>query len=1146
MRWSTAVWIRLVLLVCAAGQAGHAQEFRGAITGRVTDPQDAVIPGAKIAVTQVETGARYQTVSNSDGQYALPFLAPGNYRLSAGAAGFKGYSRGGLRVGTNERVEADVRLEVGGTAETVTVSAEAPLLQTSTASLGQVINEKQVENMPLNGRSPMMLAQLAAGVVANHADMNQARTFDDSRQSNISIAGAPTGRNEMLMDGSPSMSQLNLVAFTPPVDAVAEVKVETFQADAAYGHSGGGTINMVTKSGTNQFRGSVYAYNQATRLSATPFFTNAVGGRKGVRSYNQPGLSAGGPVFLPRLFDGRNKVFFFFSHEAIYTRSSATVIGTVPSVSQRNGDFSPLLALGNSYQLYDPQTGVREGSRVRRQPFPGNLIPGSRHSAVGKNILSYYGMPNQPGRTDGTNNFGVVVPAGYNDFYSDLGRLDFNVSDSQKLFWNFRHNNREQTAQNLFQNVSTGGFSNEFNWGSTLDYVHAVQPTLVLNTRFNWSQKTKMSEVAGVGFDFSQLGFPASLAAASPKIAFPRVSMSSVVSLSTDPRNRNTWENFQILTSLTKVTGRHTLKPGADLRLDRLYAATQGNNAGSYAFGAGWINGPLDNSPAPAAAGDVASLLLGLPTGGSFDLNATQASQAGYYALFLQDDFRASARLTLNLGLRFERYLPTTERFNRSVRGFDFASPNPIEAQAAAAYDRNPIPEIPRGQFRTPGGLLYAGEGARTLYDTSYYFSPRAGFAWRPGFFGANTVLRGGAGVFFFPTAVEGVDQIGFSQSTPIVPSQDGFLTPYSTLSNPFPAGLLQPTGSALALRSALGNNILFTHRDRLNPYSVRWNLNVQRQLAQNLVGEVGYVGNHAVHLEVNRALAFVPLEYLSRLPVRDQAVIDRLTANVPNPFAGLLPGTSLNGSTVQRQQLLTQFPHFSGLTARNTPEGSSYFHMLQARVEKRFSHGVQFLGNYLWSKVIERTTRLNAADPFLEKRIALNDRSQRFVLSGSWDLPFGRGAALASNAGPVLNRILGGWNVNAIYTWQTGPPLTWGNLIYLGGDLALDRRGVNGAFDTARFNRNAREQLASNVRTFPSAFGKLRADGFNNLDASVIKRVPIAERVSLQLRFEFFNAMNHPAFGAPNLNAVNAAFGLITTQQNPPRTLQAGLRLAW
>ncbi len=1142
-RVSVGVWIGLLGVW---GVSCLAQEFRGTITGRVTDPQDAVVPGTRVLATQVETGARYQTVASADGQYALPFLAPGNYSLSAEAGGFRGYRRDGLRVGTNERVEIDVRLEVGSTAETVTISAEAPLLQTSTASLGQVINEKQVENMPLNGRSPMMLAQLAVGVIAGQADMNQARTFDDTRQSNYSIGGAPSGRTEILMDGSPSMSQLTLVAFTPPVDAVVEVKVETFQADAAYGHSGGGTINMVTKSGTNQFHGSLYAYNQATRLSAAPFFTNAIGGQKGVRTYNQPGISAGGPVFVPKVFDGRNKVFFFFSHEAIYTRASATVIGTVPTEAQRNGDFSQLLALGTAYQLYDPQTGIREGSRVRRQPFAGNVIPASRHSAAGKNILGYFALPNQPGRNDGTNNFGTVVPAEYNDFHSDMGRLDFNLNDRQKLFWNFRNNNRDRAAQNLFQNISTGGLSNEFNWGSTLDYVYAVRPTLVLNSRLNWSQKTKMAVVSGEGFDFSKLGLPASLAASSPKIAFPRIVMSSVFSLSDDPRNRNTWESFQIISTVTKVAGRHTLKPGVDLRLERLYSATQGNNAGNYSFGTGWINGPFDNSTAPPVRGDVATLLLGLPTGGTFDLNANQASQSGYYALFLQDDFRASQRLTLNLGLRFEHYLPTTERFNRSVRGFDFTTPSPISAQASAAYDRNPIPEIPRGQFRTPGGLLYATGSDRSFYSTSYYFSPRLGFAWRPEVLGHNTVIRGGSGIFFFPTGVEGVDQTGFSRSTAIAPSQDGYLTPYSTLANPFPGGLLQPTGSSAGLASALGGAVLFTQRDRLNPYSVRWNLNVQRQFGRNVVGELGYVGNHAVHLEVNRALTFVPEEYLSKSPLRDQAGIDRLSANVSNPFAGLLPGTTLNGTTVQRQQLLTLYPHFTGVTARNTPEGSSYFHMLQARMEKRFSHGVQFLTSYLWSKVIERTTRLNNSDPQPEKRVALNDRSQRLVFSGSWDLPFGKGRRWVSGAGPVVNRLASGWNLNAIYTWQPGPPLAWGNLLYLGGDLNLDPRRVDGAFDTTRFNRNTRDQLASNLRTFSSTFGNLRADGFNNLDASLIKRTPITEKLSLQLRFEFFNALNHPAFGAPNLNPANAAFGLITAQQNPPKTFQAGLRLAW
>ena len=325
-----------------------------------------------------------------------------------------------------------------------------------------------------------------------------------------------------------------------------------------------------------------------------------------------------------------------------------------------------------------------------------------------------------------------------------------------------------------------------------------------------------------------------------------------------------------------------------------------------------------------------------------------------------------------------------------------------------------------------------------------------------------------------------------------------------------------------------------FYSNDVKNGYSLRWNFNVQRELWRNTVIEAGYIYNHGVHLDISRQIDFVPAQYLSTSPFRDQAVIDRLSANVTNPFAGLIPGTTLTGSTVQRQQLLRPSPQFTGITERTTPQASSFFHMGQVRVEKRFSHGFQLLGNYLYSKLLERRSRLNDVDPLPEKRISSDDRPQRFVLSLTWDLPFGKGKAI------------GGWTVAGIYTVQAGQPLGWGNVIYYGGDLKLDPRSIDRAFDITRFNRVSTEQLASNIRTFPSQFSTLRQDGVNNLDFSAIKNNRIAEKINLQFRCEFFNFLNHPTFNAPSLGPASSAFGTITSQANLARSVQMALRLVW
>jgi hypothetical protein len=309
---------------------------------------------------------------------------------------------------------------------------------------------------------------------------------------------------------------------------------------------------------------------------------------------------------------------------------------------------------------------------------------------------------------------------------------------------------------------------------------------------------------------------------------------------------------------------------------------------------------------------------------------------------------------------------------------------------------------------------------------------------------------------------------------------------------------------------------------------------------------EIGYFGNHGVHLEGSQNLNSIPRQYLSTSLTRDQTVIDRLTAQVANPFASLIPGTNLNGSTVPRQQLLEAFPEFTGVTRRALPEGSSYFHSLQARVEKRFSRGVQLLGNYFFGKLIERTDRLNASDPRPTKRIGVNDRPQRVVISGSWDLPVGKGKAWLAHSGRLLDGLAGGWNMNAIYTWQPGSPLSWGNVIYYGGDLQVNPRAIDGAFDITRFNRNSREQLDSNIRLFPAGFGNVRSDGLNNFDFSVVKRIAVTERIYFQFRCEFFNLLNHPVFEAANTSPTNSSFSLINTQANNPRTTQMALRLVW
>jgi len=497
--------IRLGLCALVMTCLAPAQEFRATMTGRVMDAQGAVVPGVKVVLTQVQIRANHETVSGGDGGYTVPFLPPGAYRLTAEAPGFKRFVRDGLHVSTGDRIALDITLEVGQLAETVTVTADASLLETATASSGQVINERQIENLPMNGRTPLVLAQAAFGVIPN-SDPRFYRPFDNAGPSGFSMGGAPAQTNELLLDGAPDTTRNNRVAYNPPVDTVTEVKVETFQADAAYGHTGGGTVNVVMRGGTNALHGKAYDFNQVSKLAATPFFTNKAGLKKPVTRYNQWGVNAGGPVIIPKIIDGRNKFFFYFAYEGIKDSFPEPLTSTVPTAAQRNGDFSQLLSVGSNYQLYDPLSGATEGTRIRRQPFVNNIIPANRQSAIAKNYFQFYPQPNQPGRADGQDNFLANSVRG-DDFNNELGRLDFNLSDRHKMFFNFRHNERLEYRGNRFFNIATGNFLKRVNWGSMLDDVYTFTPTMVLNTRFNWTRFTEGSTRPSDGFDFTTLGF---------------------------------------------------------------------------------------------------------------------------------------------------------------------------------------------------------------------------------------------------------------------------------------------------------------------------------------------------------------------------------------------------------------------------------------------------------------------------------------------------------------------------------------------------------------------------------------------------------------------------------------------------------------
>jgi hypothetical protein len=1150
-----AGYLLAILLVCLA----PAQEFRGTLSGRVVDQSGAAIPNINVTAVNNDTGARYETTSGPTGDYTLPFLAPGPYQLTVDAPGFKRYVQEKIQIGTNQRVTQDITLQVGSSSESVTVTADATLVSTATASVGQVITTHQIANLPMNGRTPLTLAQLSFGVVPS-SDPRFTRPFDNAGPSGFSMGGGQSQTNELLLDGTPDMTQNRRVAYNPPVDAVSEIKVEAFQTDAAYGNTGGGTVNVVMRGGTNQFHGTAYEFNQVSALKATPLFTTRAGQTKPVTRFNQYGLTAGGPIWIPKVFNGKNRVFWFHAFEGIRQSEPEPTFSTVATEQERRGDFSALGRLGTQYTIYDPASGSLENGKVVRQAFAGNVIPENRLNPVALKILSYVPLPNQPGVVgangyNGTNNyFNNAVRS--DKFQSHMGRLDFNLSDRNKFFWNFRFNDRLENRGNRFGNLVNGNYLSRTNWGSTLDDVHTFSPTLLLNTRFGWTRFIEGNTRQSNGFDPTALGLPEYIAANSSRLLFPRIDFGQATDLSDSGGNVTPFDTFQLFSALTKIAGGHTLKVGTDIRRSIESSNNFGDSVGRYTFGTNWTNGGTGRPSAPLGQ-DFASFVLGLPTGGGYDVNATRTNQAYYYAFFVQDDWRVRPNFTLNLGLRYERESGTVERFNRTIVGFDPTAKTRVTDPARAAYAANPMSLLDPANFDPTGGMIFATSSHRNVYSTDpWAFSPRLGFTWTP--LGPKTVFRGGVGIFYNTYGTFGIQQPGFSQRSEIAIT-DSYLNPAiaPTLLNPFPSGIQHPVGAAEGVNTYLGRSFQFTNPDLQQPYIWRWTFNIQRAIGSNMLAEIGYMGSRGAHLaEDDHNLNFIPIEYLSRSPVRDQANIDRLTKVVANPFEGLLPGTGLNGPTTSVEQLLRPYPQFAGEDGVSTQAlnvGRSWFHMFQARFEKRYSMGFNLLTNLQFSKLIEQVRRLNAADPLPERRIGDEDRPFRFVLSGTYELPFGPGKPFGSTTNGFVRRLIGGWQINGIYIYQSGPPLNFDdrNVIYYGGDLNLmahpDSDLLGGpVFDITRFERSANRQLDRNFRTFGSRFANLRSDGVNNLDASLFKNTNITEHVVFQIRVEMFNAFNRSQFNGPELNPTSGNFGKITSVANLPRAVQLAGRFQW
>ncbi|MFZ5929284.1 MAG: TonB-dependent receptor domain-containing protein [Acidobacteriota bacterium] len=1127
---------RWVLLLAWVGLALTGQEFRATINGTVTDPTGAVVPGVTVEIRNLATNALITAQTNEAGLYVAPFIPPGRYTVSAGREGFKRAVREDVEVRVGDRLRIDFQLELGGVTERVVVSASAELLETSTAARGQVIDSQKVAEMPLLGRNPFMLAVLAPAVQYTPSLASRSnRPFDNGGMDSFSINGGRQFTNEFLIDGVPNTgtetNQPGNLSFVPSPDATEEFKVQTNVYDAQYGRTGGGVINVSLRSGTNDFHGALYHYFRHDKLNANTFEANLAGSPKQSFRWNQPGVRFDGPVWIPKLYDGRNRTFFMYSWERIKSSIPFPQTMTVPTLDQRAGDFSKTVqANGQPILVYDPATLRQAGSGWVRDPFPNNRIPDGRWDPVSRNILKYIPQPNTAGDARGFYNL-IVAPNPRTDLYDQhIVRIDQVIGSRHRLFGRIVHGNRHETNSTAGFPVSASAWYNHWriNQGGGLDLTSTLSPSLVSSFRAGYIRHEFAVAHHADNFDPAQIGFPSSLTAQLPRKSFPRITYTDYTTFGPNWGSGSVFsfsDQWSISETLNKLISRHSLKFGFEGRLKLDNQQNPATWFGVFSFNRGFTQ--RDPLRSEAAAGNAfASLLLGHPASGYIPIRPALALGSRYYGLFLQDDWRVTNKLTLNLGLRWDYESPISERFDRQNRGFDWTAPSPLQ--------------LPGLDLK--GKLLFTDLANRLPFKRDLNnLQPRIGVAYQ---WTSKTVFRGGWGISYLPTFDIGQFN-GFSMDTPYVASVDGGLTPAGQWNNPYPSGVIPPLGRQATM---LGLSFTYSWPERVIPYVHQYSFGVQHELPGRILIDASYAGSRTLSLQTAKAINAVPADKL--------ALRDALLAKVANPFAGLLPGTAYNGSTVPQQQLLRPFPQYDNITEANRTIGESWYDAFQLRVEKRLSHGLHLLFSYTISKTLEAVGYLNGQDSFgaLAKVLTAFDTPQRATLSGGYELPFGK------NSTGVVKQVLGGWQFNWIATFQTGLPVNApGGAVSTGVNPKIDNPTSARWFNTCTLTlAGVRQSCASAdqpvawvvqdpyaLRTLSTRLPNVRTLRAPIVDFSVFKLFPITERVKLQFRAESFNLTNTPWFGAPNTTLGSANFGVVSpSQANDPRNVQLALRL--
>ncbi|HEY3836627.1 MAG TPA: TonB-dependent receptor [Bryobacteraceae bacterium] len=1120
--------------------AGHiyAQTEAATLRGVVHDSSHAVVPNAAVTLTNLDQNRVWKASANDRGEYDIEQIPPGRYSLAVELRGFKKYLQPAMTLTVNQVAEVDVTLEPGSMSESIEVHDEVPLLETANSTLGEVVNHLTTTALPLNGRNVMQLVALTPGINTPPSD-HGAAPFASGQIATVGFSanGSRDLTSVVLLDGSPQeVMGYDQPGYVPPPDAVEEFKVIANTMSAEYGRTGGAVISMVHRSGTKDFHGNLYEFLRNDVLDANDFFDNRTGQPRAPFRFNQFGATAGGPLTTTR-----QSTFFFFSYQGVRQQNPSASFYTVPTDAMKAGNFA-----NTGATIYDPATIDASGAR---QPFPNNVIPAARFNPVALKLLSYYPEPNRPGIS---NNF--FSQAGSNATADDYSvRIDRRISDRQNLFGRFSYDNQNTTTANYFGNAASpdSGVSGGRSRSATLDDTYLVNGW-VLHGNYGYIYFANPRDSNSEGFDLNSLGLPSSLAAQSQFAVFPLIQPQGFAALGPNATYiiGNKFETHTWTADASKLFNGHMIKFGGVYRLNRVSSFRPNSPAGNFSFNTGWTKQTYNGN---AGGNAVASMLLGLMSAGTIGSQPALAIEVPYFGFYLQDDWRVSPRLTLNLGLRWDSDRPMTERFNR-LAFFNFNAPLPVQ-----------VPGLPQ----LLGGLDFVGRngnprGLKNPDDNN--FAPRVGLAYKVT---DHFVMRSGFGVFYSPTTGTGpsaasVGALTYDATTSVTTTADGGRTPYTNLSNPFPDGYVQPTQGSQGLLSLLGQSINAQFRNDRTPYAMQWNYDLQYQFGGDSLLDVAYVGNSGVKL--------LAQTQLNQTPDADLALGAALTQSVNNPFFGIVPATSNIGQkTTTLGQLLRPYPQFTGVQETWGAFAHSSYNSLQVKYRKRYANGLQFLAAYTWSKMIDEYSSANCGclgfltvpaytdnnKRSLDRALSVLDVPHRLVFNYQYDLPFGKGKRFL-NKSSFASAFVGGWSINGVTTIQSGFPISiTSQTDTTGSNGGVQRPNSTGISTQSPGSVESRIDNYFNQAAFakPPLFtfgtiGRMLPDNRGpymiNWDLSFLKNVPIHESIRLELRGELFNAFNNVNFQSPNGNSTVYGlpqFGTITATYDP-RIAQVAMKL--